>query len=295
MRGLTRRHFAAALATAAGLRGEPAPHTALIVDGRNNHDWRSTSPVLKRLLEQTGLFRVEYATAPADEGRMASFIPSFGSADVIVLNYSDLGNGGVWSEPTKRAFVKAVESGAGVVVYHAASSAFPGWKEYNRIIGLGGWGGRDELSGPRLYWKDGAIVRDGSAGKAGHHGPRHPYQVVARQPDHPILAGLPRVWMHASDELYDTLRGPAEDVEVLATAWSDPAFAGTGRHEPALFTVRFGRGRVFHTILGHDPAAMQCVGFIATFERGAEWAATGRVTQSAPGDFPTETEERLRA
>ncbi|HXK05894.1 MAG TPA: ThuA domain-containing protein [Verrucomicrobiae bacterium] len=117
---------------------------------------------------------------------------------------------------------------------------------------------------------------------------------MSRQPRHPILAGLPPVWMHASDELYDTLRGPAEELEVLATAWSDPAHAGTGNHEPALFTVRFERGRVFHTTLGHDPAAMRCLGFIATFQRGAEWAATGRVTQSPPAEFPAENETRLR-
>jgi hypothetical protein len=291
----TRRQFTAALFAAAAVRGEPAPHTALIVDGRNNHDWRATSPVLKRLLDQTGLFRVECATAPEESTKLEAFVPPFGSAAVIVLNYSDFGNGGDWCQSAKTKFVEAVEAGAGVVVYHAASSAFAGWKEFNRVIGLGGWGGRDERSGPHLYWQDGAIVRDASPAKAGHHGPRHPYQVTARQPAHPILEGLPPVWMHASDELYDTLRGPAENLEVLATAWSDLAHGGTGRHEPALFTVRYGRGRVLHTILGHDPAAMQCVGFIATLQRGVEWAATGRVTQSPPADFPTETQARLRA
>jgi len=291
----TRREFTAALIAAAGARGEVAQRKALIVDGRNNHDWRSTSPVLKRLLEQTGLFHVECATAPPDNAQLESFLPVFGSFDVIALNYSDFGNGGVWSERAKSAFVEAVNGGVGVVVCHAASSAFAEWREFNRITGLGGWGGRDERSGPNLYWEGGVIVRDRSPAKAGHHGPRHPYAVVARQPAHAILAGLPPVWTHASDELYDTLRGPAEELEVLATAWSDPAFAGTGRHEPALFTVRFGRGRIFHTTLGHDPAAMQCVGFIATLQRGAEWAATGRVTQTCPSDFPTERQLRLRA
>jgi type 1 glutamine amidotransferase len=226
---------------------------------------------------------------------MASFLPRFEACDVIVLNYSDFGNGGVWSERTRSSFVKAVRTGTGVVVYHAASSAFAEWKEFNRITGLGGWGGRDERSGPRLYWDMGTIVRDTSPAKAGHHGPRHPYEIVTRQPRHPVMDGLPPTWMHASDELYDTLRGPAEDVEVLATAWSDPAFAGTGRHEPALFTVRFGRGRVFHTILGHDPEAMQCVGFIVTLQRGAEWAATGRVTQACPPDFLAGPQVRLRS
>lgn len=295
MRALSRRQFMSALVASTALGGEPTQHQALIVDGHNNHDWRETSPILKRLLEETKLFRVDCATAPPDSRQLEGFLPSFGSYNVIVLNYSDFGNGGAWSDRAKTAFVKAVTGGIGVVVYHATSSAFSQWKEFNRMIGLGGWAGRDERWGPHVYWKDSAVVRDGGPGKAGHHGPRHPYQISARQPNHPILAGLRPAWMHASDELYDTLRGPAEDLEVLATAWSDPNYAGTGHHEPALFTVRFGRGRVFHTILGHDPAAMRCVGFIATFQRGAEWAATGRVTQAPPSDFPTRDEVRLRA
>jgi type 1 glutamine amidotransferase len=51
---------------------------------------------------------------------------------------------------------------------------------------------------------------------------------------------------------------------------------------------------VFHTTLGHDVAAMQCVGFIATLQRGAEWAATGNVTQKVPNDFPTADRVSLR-
>lgn len=291
----TRRGFGGALlSAAAAARGQAARYRALIVDGRNNHDWRSASPVLKRLLEESGLFQVERATAPPDSSQMQRFLPAFGASDVIVLNYTDLGGGGVWSERAQSEFLEAVKGGTGAVVYHAASSAFPAWREFNCMTGLGGWGGRDERWGPHLYWDSGGIVRDASPGKAGHHGPRHPYAVVTRRLAHPIMAGLPQVWMHASDELYDTLRGPAEELEVLATAWSDPAFAGTGRHEPALFTVRFGRGRVFHTILGHDPAAMECVGFIVTFQRGSEWAATGRVTQPVPDDFPSELTVHLR-
>ncbi len=282
---LTRRGFNAMLMAAAA-RGGTKPLKALIVDGRNNHDWRATSPVLQRILTGGGLFDVAFATAPAANAAMTGFHPPFSSCDVIVLNYTDLGNGGEWPEDTKSAFLQAVEGGAGVVVYHAASSAFPTWSEYNRVTGLGGWGDRDQRSGPYLHWQDGQIVRETAPAKAGHHGPRHPFLITARRPEHPILAGLPPVWMHASDELYDTLRGPAEQLEVLSTAWSDPAFAGTGRHEPMLFTVRYGSGRIFHITLGHDPEAMKCTGFQAVLRRGAEWAATGRVTQAVPADFP---------
>ena len=85
---------------------------------------------------------------------------------------------------------------------------------------------------------------------------------------------------------YDSLCGPAKDVDVVATAHSDPANRGTGHDEPMLMTIHYGKGRVFHTTLGHDVAAMQCLGFITTLQRGAEWAATGDVTQKVPDDFP---------
>ena len=54
-----------------------------------------------------------------------------------------------------------------------------------------------------------------------------------------------------------------------------------------LMVIAYGKGRVFHTAMGHDLAALNCAGFITTYQRGAEWAATGKVTQEVPSDFPT--------
>lgn len=98
---------------------------------------------------------------------------------------------------------------------------------------------------------------------------------------------MPPVWMHTKDELYNRLRGPAERMEILATAYADPNNKGTGRHEPALMTIRFGEGRIFHNIMGHADYSVDCVGFMTTILRGTEWAATGRVTQAIPANFPT--------
>jgi catechol 2,3-dioxygenase-like lactoylglutathione lyase family enzyme len=124
---------------------------------------------------------------------------------------------------------------------------------------------------------------------------RRPFQVTAREPEHPILKGLPPVWMHAPDELYGTLRGPGKNMTVLATAHSDPKNAGTGHDEPILMALNYGKGRVFHTVLGHDATGLSCVGFITTFQRGTEWAATGKVTQKAPAAFPTAETVSYRA
>lgn len=273
-------------AFSAHVHAATTPMTALILDGQNNHDWPASTPLLKKYLEQTGLFTVDVATSPPKGADMSTYRPAFADYAVVVSNY----NGAAWSDETKSAFVDYLRAGGGFVVVHAASNAFPDWKDYNAICGLGGWEGRNENWGPWVYWKN-QIVRDPSPGRGGDHGAIHAFQLIAREPDHPIMRGLPPVWLHASDELYNQLRGPAENLTVLATAFDDPANRGTGRHEPILFTVDYGRGRVFHTTLGHarngDVTALRCVGFIVTLQRGAEWAASGRVTQAVPSDFPT--------
>ncbi len=275
---------------------QAAPMKALIVDGQNNHDWKGTTPLLKKYLEATGLFTVDVATAP-EKGDLSAFKPAFKEYKLVVSNY----NGADWPKETQAAFEEFVRAGGGFVSVHAANNSFPGWPAYNQMIGLGGWGGRSEKSGPYVYWEEKAakVVKDLAPGRGGSHGPQHAFLVEAREPQHPILAGLPAKWLHAKDELYDRLRGPAENLTVLATAFSDSAKNGTGRHEPMLMTTTFGTGRVFHTALGHagrnaKPEAMQCVGFIVTFQRGAEWAVTGKVTQKAPADFPAADKVSLR-
>jgi len=82
---------------------------------------------------------------------------------------------------------------------------------------------------------------------------------------------------------------------VLSTAYSDPANRGTGHDEPILMVISYGKGRIFHTTMGHDLAALNCVGFITTYQRGTEWAATGKVTQKVPADFPTADKTSTRA
>ena len=177
------------------------------------------------------------------------------------------------------------------MIYHEADNSFPNWKEYNEIIGLGGWNKRSEKDGPYVYYKNNVLVVDTAAGSAGSHGPQHEYLVSARKADHPILKGLPVAWMHGKDELYSTLRGPAKNMEILATAYADTSKRGTGRDEPMLMTLTYGKGRIFHTAMGHvgkeaNHPATECVGFIVTLQRGAEWAACGNVTQTIPLDFP---------
>jgi len=266
------------------------PMKALIVTGQNGHNWKATTPVLKKIVEDTGMFTVDVATSPAKGQDMSSFKPEFSKYNVVISNYQ----GDAWPEETQKALVEYVNSGGGLVIYHFACAAFPNWKEYNQMIGLGGWGGRNEKHGPYVRWRDGKFERDMSPGKGGGHGPMQPFQIVVRQPDHPITQGLPPAFMHVDDELYGWLRGPAENLEILATAFAPKAKGGADEHEPILFTVKYGKGRVFQNALGHTPKELKSVAFIATFQRGVEWAATGKVTQKVPQDFPTADKASVR-
>jgi uncharacterized protein len=268
---------------------------ALIVDGQNNHNWKATTPHLKNSLEETGLFAVDVATSPQKGGKdyqaaMAKFRPNFAAYNVVVLNY----NGDDWPADTRKDLETYVSGGGGLVIVHAADNSFPNWKEFNAMIGLGGWGNRNEKSGPYVYWKDGKIVRDTSKGAGGSHGAQNAYLLEVREPDHPITKGLPEKFRHAPDELYSLLRGPAKNLTVLATAHADRKFGGTGRNEPILMTIDYGKGRVFHTVMGHDAAQCRSVAFIVTLQRGAEWAATGKVSQAIPADFPTADRPSVR-
>lgn len=260
-----------------------APLNVLIIDGQNNHSWKTTTPMLKKILEDSGLFQVDVATSPPQGADMSGFKPHFSEYKAVLSNY----NGDPWTKETQQAFEEYVQSGGGFVVVHAADNSFPQWKEYNQMIGVGGWGGRNEKSGPHLHFAEGKIVRDTSNGVGGSHGQQHAFVVETRDLEHPIMRGLPAKWLHAPDELYDRLRGPALQVNVLATAYSDKAKGGSGFTEPILMTISYGQGRVFHTTLGHAAEAIRCAGFITTLQRGTEWAATGQVTQKIPADFPT--------
>lgn len=281
----------------------------LIVDGQNNHgDWPKITAMMKQYLESSEKFTVdvertkflwrgekwledysmddkEYQSKPkavADP----EFKPDFSKYDVVISNF---GFGAApWPDSTKTAFVEFMKNGGGFVSVHAADNSFPAWREYNEMIGLGGWGGRNEKSGPYVYLDDkGKLIRDDSKGGGGGHGPQHEFPIVVRDTDHPITKGLPSEFMHAKDELYERLRGPALNMNILATAFAAPKYRGSGRHEPTLMTIEFGKGRVFHSTLGHADYSLECVAMKTLLLRGTEWAATGEVTIPVPKNFPT--------
>ena len=267
-----------------------APVAIMILDGESGgpyHDWARVTPVLKTMLGETGLFDVTVVTAPPAGADMNSFRPDFARYRAVVLNYDAPDER--WPAALKTSFEQYVSGGGGVVAVHAADNAFPNWPAFTQMMGVGGWRGRTERAGPFWYYRDGRLASDTSPGNAGSHGRRVPFQVTVRNAAHPIVSGLPPVWMHGADELYARLRGPGKNMTVLATAFSDPANAGSGRDEPQLMVIAHGKGRIFHTTWGHDITALSSVDFVVTFQRGTEWVATGAVTQKVPTNFPSST------
>jgi|GEM_PF-763034 len=276
----------------------------LIIDGQNNHNWRVTTPILKDFLEASGRFSVDVATSPPqlrfakgtpkdvrDRARAVQqklwekFRPKVANYDVVLSNY----NGELWPGPVQKGLEDFVAKGGGLVIVHAANNAFPQWAEFNKMIGLG-WRGKD--FGDRITVDDkGKVVRTPKGeGPDARHGSEHAFPIVVRDVKHPVTKGMPREWMHFKDELYHGQRGPARNIHILATAFSQKKTGGTGEHEPMIWWIPYGKGRVFTTVMGHADYSMQCVGFQTVVQRGAEWAATGKVTIPVPKHFPTATD-----
>ncbi len=267
----------------------------VIVDGQNNHNWRATTPVLKHALEQSGRFTVDVSSnlkpgdKPGQVPNTVPFPPDLAQYDVVLSNY----NRAPWPADFQKALAERVRAGQlGLVVFHAANNAFAGWLEFNQMIGMG-W--RNHKFGDRLYYNaEGQEVRvpKGEGIGAGETS-LQPFRVTVRDREHPITKGMPREWLHARDQLVHGLRGPLVNVHVLATAYSDKAKRGSGEHEPMLWTVTYGEGRIVHTPMGHDLTSIRCLGFITMLARGTEWAATGKVTLPVPANFPTTDQVQL--
>ena len=232
-----------------------------------------------------------------------SFNPDFDSYDVVVSNFG-MGSSD-WPTDVKTSFESYMKDGGGLVVVHAANNSWGDWDAFNKMIGVGGWGDRPLDEGNQIFIdKEKNLTVKASNGEESSHGPETEFVLTAWDSLHPITRGLPTQWMHTKDELYDRLRGPAQYVNVLYYAHSDvegnaqpwaPENKGSGRGEPLLMTIDYEKGRVFHTALGHMDYSMESVGFIVTLQRGAEWAATGKVTQEVPSDFPTKKSAMKRS
>ncbi len=261
--------LAVLLASILSAWGQQTPESklrVLIITGENNHDWRGTTPILRQILEETGRFevRVTEEFRGATEQTLAPY-------DAVVLNYYERRRPELWwGSQTEQALVSWLRRGKGLVVYHFSVAAFDGWDEYEKIC-AGNW-----------------------RPNQGHHSPAHDFTVEIKDPDHPVTQGLKLSFPVSKDELYANLKWqPEGSYHILAVAWDDHSLyqnprqptPGPGRYQPILWTVRYGAGRVFVTVLGHAPENLSNPGFRVTFARGTEWAATGKVTLPVPPEM----------
>ena len=262
------RHFAKlflALALAGGALA--APVRVLVLTGETDlphHDWRVTAPFLRQVLEDTGRFEVKALEEP--RGLTAATLAPY---DVLVLHY----NGPRWGKESEAAVEAFVRSGKGMISLHGVT--------YGRFYGMelkdGRWGSSaaGDRGWPAYAEMLGVTWKPENIG----HSIRHVFPVKWVDPNHPIARGLAPTFL-ANDELYHKM-DLRPNAQVIAAAHSDPAMKGTGREEPQIWTVAFGKGRTVHMTLGHDLSAMHQPGFVTAFVRGTEWAATGEVTVAA--------------
>ncbi|HLH43241.1 MAG TPA: ThuA domain-containing protein [Bryobacteraceae bacterium] len=262
----------------------------LLIDGAfpaGEEDLSRESGPVKSILESTGLFQIESVNASG------AFQTRFERYKLIVLNFG--GDG--WPLATLTALDKYLQSGGGMLALPGSGSAFPDSPAFNVMLGLTAAHNRNRQAGPFWFYKDGNVAYDntteGAAGKIIRVD--QPFPITIRDTEHPVTKGLPLVWMHLPDEIAGRLRGPGKNMTLLATAFSDPKNGGTGLDEPQVVAVAYGKGRVFRVIMGRTPKSLDCAGLQTILQRGAEWAATGKVTQKLPSDFPTEEKESQRA
>ncbi len=108
----------------------------LILDGQSNHRWQLTTPVLKKVLDETGLFQTDVLSSPPRGGNFGAFKPEFSKYQVVVMNYNNDGNALEWPADTISAFEQFVREGGGLVSVHSADNSFPTWPAYNLMIGV---------------------------------------------------------------------------------------------------------------------------------------------------------------
>lgn len=263
----------------------------LIVDGFSNHDWKQTTAVTLWILEESKLFAVDVSTVPTDSLQARGWKPMFEKYSVVIQNTNNIHNPKLtWPLPAQKALEKYVKNGGGLYILHSANNAFPEWKEYDRMIGLG-W--RPKSSGNALEINSDRkiITLPPGQGEGTGHAERF-NAVIEIFTRHPINNDYPAQWQTANTEVYYFPRGPAENLTVLSYAYDS---TGTHRTWPVEWVVKYGKGRVYNSSLGHlwtgetFPPAYRCIGYQTTVIRAAEWLASGKVTYPVPHNFPSAT------
>ncbi len=272
---------------------DPKEHRlqVLIISGQNSyeHDWTGVNNLLRKQLQSTGRFDVR-VTEDFNEGNLAMLK----HYDVVILNYSSRWNYAdaqqhLWSPGAFKALYDYVAQGGGLVAYHSSFTWGREIPEYVKLVGATMQPGISRRSPPDAFL----------------------FELTDRE--HPITKGLRRFhWTFTEDMYTNMVFAPEAKIHVLATAYDDAAayaperagpkypadayspeklakMKGINASHPQVWVQDYGKGRVFSMTLGHGPDTMMYDGVKTLMARGAEWAATGKVTISPydkAADFP---------
>jgi type 1 glutamine amidotransferase len=220
----------------------------LVLSGRNNHEWQQTTQVLVNILSESQKFSIKITELP-DTLTNADF----SQTDVVVSNWNSWPENDLrWPVESELALLQFIENGGGFVTFHASSSAFYNWPEFQKI-------------------STAAWIMDST-----YHNKPSETRITITSKTHPVIKGIndfdifDELWIQAAENT---------EFEVLGTASKKGISETEIKPQPAIMVAGYGKGRIFHTILGHDINAIQNPGFSSLIINATEWTATGKVTQ----------------
>jgi type 1 glutamine amidotransferase len=210
----------------------------LIVTGIDypGHKWKLTAPVLAKAIATDKRLDVTITEEPNDLAK-----DKLGDYDVIVLHFMD------WEVPdpgpkARANLQRVVRDGKGLVLVHFACGAFQEWPEFVKLAGR--------------VWDP----------KMRGHDPHGKFTVKIIDDKHPAMKGMAD--FETVDELYTCLAGKTP-IKVLATARSKV----DNKDYPMAFVLNYGKGRVFHSVLGHDVQALDNPHVGRLFRNACAWCA----------------------
>lgn len=207
------------------------------------HNWREMADATREVLDKSGKFEVKVC----EDAAILESKKALDRYDVVFLSLYNAKTPTL-ADGAKENLLNYVKDGKGFAISHLSSASFKEWPEFKSLCG-----------------------RNWVMGKSGH-GPRSVFKAEIKDKDHPITKGLENFDM--DDELYAKMQGDLP-IHVLVTADSD----WSNKTEPLAFILEYGKGRVFHETFGHDGKAIKTPSVQKLIVRGAEWAATGKVTE----------------
>lgn len=216
----------------------------LLVTGEDypGHKWKETYPVLKAGLEEDSRMVIDVL---ADLKGLAT--TRLADYDAVVLHFKNYDP----EVPGRKGYdnlARFVEEGGGLMILHFGCGAFEEFKD--EFVNVAGrvWFGMKPPPGRR------------------QHDPRGEFTVNIAKTGHPIIKGMKD--FKTLDELYTCLEGDVP-ITPVATAVSKI----DKKPYPMAFVLQFGKGRVFHSVLGHDTVAFAAEGPAELHRRGCAWVS----------------------